>query len=282
MERKLPEALVNGERGFNLEAAHFLAEMSELAYNGSNFIYRHLYDLGGIDWRFIQGQDSQCFYVKFPTFSVVAFRGTELDVDDIWTDLKFRKKDLEVIGGEISDGLGSVHRGFYQAYKALLPDLNDLFWADENPVYMTGHSLGGALAVLSGIDLDGPGARIVYTFGSPRVGNSLFAHNTDTWPGMHIHHRVVNSVDVVPMLPFMAMGYKHSGDLQYIDSCGCAHAGIPLHRQLFDQFKTLVKSILKGKGWLGVLPKGPFKCHGIDAYQEALEKAAQHLGPSAS
>ncbi|MCO7224920.1 lipase family protein [Pleionea sp. CnH1-48] len=72
---------------------------------------------------------------------------------------------------------------------------------DFKNVYITGHSLGGALAVLNALDVvkNMGHVPIVYTFAGPRVGNPdfVFQYNQsiqNCW-------RVVNSHDVVPDLP---------------------------------------------------------------------------------
>ena len=57
-------------------------------------------------------------------------------------------------------------------------------WAAQ--IYCTGHSLGGALALLAAYDISRamewvskPTKVICYTFGAPRVGNHAFAHTYD-------------------------------------------------------------------------------------------------------
>lgn len=76
-------------------------------------------------------------------------------------------------------------------------------------VTVCGHSLGGALATLLALDVaantafTGPA---VYTYGSPRTGDSLFAATFDqvvknSW-------RVANRVDIVPALP-PPLDYEH-------------------------------------------------------------------------
>ena len=56
---------------------------------------------------------------------------------------------------------------------------------------------------------------ILYTYGSPRVGGKEFCD------GMQVtHYRFVNNNDVVTGVPFWLMGYRHHGDLQYINYYG--------------------------------------------------------------
>ncbi|KAJ9526404.1 hypothetical protein QJQ45_009880, partial [Haematococcus lacustris] len=80
-------------------------------------------------------------------------------------------------------------------------------------VYITGHSLGGALATLCAYELaarQSPErarqAITMYSFGAPRAGNKAFAarYNTlvpDSW-------RVTNSNDIIPSVPRL-LGYAH-------------------------------------------------------------------------
>ena len=83
----------------------------------------------------------------------------------------------------------------------------------EKPIYSTGHSLGGALALIASAALGGTsglGDRIaaVYTFGAPRVGQSNFLEIIVKAP----HYRVINSGDVVPLVPpNWLLGYVHTG-----------------------------------------------------------------------
>ena len=82
----------------------------------------------------------------------------------------------------------------------------------EKPIYLTGHSLGGALALVASAALGGSssfGDRIaaVYTFGAPRVGKSNFSEIVKA-----PHYRVINSGDIVPLVPpNWILGYVHTG-----------------------------------------------------------------------
>ena len=108
-----------------------------------------------------------------------------------------------------------VHKGFLGAALELWPriaaDLQVRCTPSGTPVYVTGHSLGGAMAVIAGMTF--PFARIV-TFGAPRVGQDL----QDTLGDPSCHIRCVNGNDPVPWIvpsvyPFR---YKHFGDLRKI------------------------------------------------------------------
>ncbi len=131
--------------------------------------------------------------LNFAGMFVIAFRGTEADsVQDIKTDISAPL--VQAPGG------GRIHKGFLSAYK-LVEDLliEDIKQAGEKPIYITGHSLGGALAMVATryIGKDSIGA--TYTFGCPRVADDTFYNNIKTPV-----YRVVNAADGVTRIPFGA------------------------------------------------------------------------------
>uniref|UniRef100_A0A0D3BYZ6 Fungal lipase-type domain-containing protein n=1 Tax=Brassica oleracea var. oleracea TaxID=109376 RepID=A0A0D3BYZ6_BRAOL len=180
---------------------------------------------------------------------VIAFRGTEQTKwKDLQTDLMLVPVGLnpERIGGDFKEEV-QVHSGFLSAYDSVririisllkmaigymyiyflmhmlsLPIGRDDVAEHEDKwhVYVTGHSLGGALATLLAIELASSqlakrGAITVtmYNFGSPRVGNKKFAdvYNQkvkDSW-------RVVNHRDIIPTVPRL-MGYCHVAHPVYL------------------------------------------------------------------
>lgn len=81
-------------------------------------------------------------------------------------------------------------------------------------LFVTGHSLGAALAVLCATELGaskhslGKKVEGVYTFGQPRVGNQAFHDFYGT--GTRVSWRVTHNRDIVPHLPLEAMGFKHT------------------------------------------------------------------------
>lgn len=109
-----------------------------------------------------------------------------------------------------------IHKGFAAAYEAVGPKLLAIVkrLQDERrrPVFLTGHSLGGALATICSLDLFlrlGCTRKEIFvsTFGAPRVGNRAFwtLYNEN----VPIHWRIVVGPDVVAKLP--KVGYIHVG-----------------------------------------------------------------------
>jgi len=169
---------------------------------------------------------------------VIAFRGTELgERADVLTDL-----DMTLIPWP--GGVGLIHRGFWQAYMSLIP----MLFAEgaSGPYHFTGHSLGGALAVIAAAELVWSGGDLhgVTTFGQPRVGDVAFAN----WCDRRLAERYVRIVrrgDPVPEFPSVLRGYAHDGLARHV-------GGFSL--------------------WRWVLRWRKSKYHSIDSYIEALSE----------
>lgn len=129
--------------------------------------------------------------INFAGMFVIAFRGTEADsVQDIKTDISAHL--VQAPGG------GRVHKGFLAAYQ-LVEDLliEDIKLAGDKPIYITGHSLGGALAMVATRYIGNDSIGATYTFGCPRVADDAFYDNIKTPV-----YRVVNAADGVTRIPF--------------------------------------------------------------------------------
>ena len=182
---------------------------------------------------------TQAILVSCSEFIAVAFRGTEA------TSLKDIKADLNAISREARTE-GRVHTGFDDGFIAVEGEIQarlDTGEFDSRPLFITGHSLGGALATLAAKRLKHNGGIAAgYTFGSPRVGD-------DKWvAGLKAPvYRIVNAADCVTMLPPGALtiafiswltgripwvgarirlwlkprfgGYMHGGDMRYLSNC---------------------------------------------------------------
>jgi triacylglycerol lipase len=140
---------------------------------------------------------------------VIAFRGTNpSELADWIVNLTFSPFLLDE---------GRVHQGWYSAYKSLEPAILEAIPADEQysrKLWVTGHSLGGALAVVCNYSLIDRGMTVTstVTFGQPMVSDARLAG----FLGSHAtgrYVRVVNENDVVPKLP--PWTYVHFGKLAW-------------------------------------------------------------------
>jgi len=168
--------------------------------------------------------DTQVRVEVYDSIAYVLFPGTASATD--WkTDAKIRKEPW------FDGASGRVHRGFKAATESVLSAIIKTIPAGRR-ITVAGHSLGGALAMLTAhalahdykfAHLASPGtAEIgieVYTFGQPRVGNWVFA--SDYNAALHdVTFRVVNAGDPVPKVPFVFGSYKHAGTEVYLKRDG--------------------------------------------------------------
>lgn len=145
---------------------------------------------------------------------LIALRGTALMPFDGLTDLDCRTER----------GLHGhrVHNGFLTAFNSQPQgpgrDIRRYF-EDNNPsrIHVVGHSLGGALATLAAEMLAAMGVSevLLYTFGSPRVGNRGFADALNGAVGADNIYRVFHPADPVPMLPVFPFVHVPAGQDGY-------------------------------------------------------------------
>jgi triacylglycerol lipase len=135
-------------------------------------------------------------------FAVLAFRGTEKQLQDYVTDLKLGRPPLG------SDGV-VIHEGFLEAIDSVWASVEAALRQVSGPLFYTGHSLGAALATLAAYRHP-PTA--LYTFGSPYVGDAAFVAKLGDVPT----YRCVDASDIVPKLPPAELGYVHVGELHHL------------------------------------------------------------------
>lgn len=116
---------------------------------------------------------------------------------------------------------GLVHSGFYSEMLKVWPEVDYAVRSRLKPhskIFITGHSMGGAVAMLLAEMLSYNGHRItdLITFGQPKTGSRKFCDHINSLADFR-YHRVVNNVDLVPMLPPGWMGYVHCGTEIYIN-----------------------------------------------------------------
>ena len=207
-------------------------------------------------------------------FAVLAFRGTTKDLRDIITDIKFPM---------VPTSAGRMHEGFYGGYASVKRQVSELLAEVKDlPLYITGHSLAGALATVAALDLDSQ--RIIaacYTFGSPCVGDG----NLDQDLKCPVY-RVVNASDVVTRVPAyipLIFPYAHAGSLYYLTrngkmlrSPGCFRVlagrvwNMLIYVVLFPQIWWISYAVRTGKRKKPSIAPPPLEDHKIANYTAKL------------
>lgn len=128
--------------------------------------------------------------------AVVVFRGTK-QVRDWLTNLKIESKPIKDPRPDHDAVIGNMHTGFHDAYESVHEDIKQLLEGHEDlPLYIAGHSLGGALAVVATWYQSSARLAACYTFGAPRVGDQGLIDRFKT-----PIYRIVNGPDPVPFVP---------------------------------------------------------------------------------
>jgi len=206
--------------------AQFLALASDLAYmpeaEGAEAFRTQL----GLEARLISVGNTQAYIATNDDHIVVAFRGTEspATMDGLKDILLTDAANLLIQPqGDLGTDFAAAgvaarwHDGFMRALASIWDPLLAAVQAErqkcDRPVWITGHSLGGALALLAAWRFKRKVIPIhqIYTFGAPMVGNAETAAAIDQELPDRLF-RYVNDQDPVPQLPtlsLLANSYRH-------------------------------------------------------------------------
>ncbi len=197
------------------------------------------------------------FSVGSGDFVIVAFRGTVLrDARDWLTDFDALP---------MKEPWGTVHRGFMEAANLFWPELPERlkeFSDGSQTVWLTGHSLGGAIATLATARLAADGARNIrglYTFGQPPVGDAAFGNALLQHLGSR-YFRVVNSVDAVAAAEILSL--RHVGAVRYFD------LKEKLHERTPPRLRAMAERFWAHRKYGGL---NRYRAHSIDEYVRLLK-----------
>ncbi|WP_190107889.1 lipase family protein [Streptomyces cinnamoneus] len=229
---------------YSLQHAYWLARAAALAYEDEAAIEQEAkrWGFGRVRHHLTRFtppfplEDTQAYTLASDHMIITAFRGTEPQQIRDWLS------DSTTPPWPGPARTGYVHYGFGQALESVFPAVKETlaeFRTNGQTVWFTGHSLGGALAMLAGcrMYLEEPRLRAdgIYTFGQPRTCDRLLAaaHNKGFKKSMY---RFVNNNDIVPLMP-PEPAFTHVDTLRYIDSSGAVHESMPLLGRMTDRLK---------------------------------------------
>ena len=187
-----------------------------------------IFQRAGFQAEFLTAESTDCYVASQKDWAVVAFRGTE---PDQWKDVL---TDVDILLVPWTSGL--VHLGFKKAFEEIRPQLDPIVeqLAHGRTLWFCGHSLGASLATLAADQYKRPGG--VCTFGSPRVGDFVFAHAFNrTHDGKTL--RYVNNQDGVTHVPLPPL-YDHVDVRRFIAADGTVSAGLPA---ILDAVQELIR-----------------------------------------
>ena len=305
VNRLLEKGMPSYRKAYSDRTAWLMACLSHLAYKEDKGELRT--ELGTLKCKLLETFDiegTQAMLVSFAInddeYIALAFRGTEAtNLKDIIVAIKANLTKCET-GGRI-------HSGFKNAFDNVKADIQKKI--DEysgKPLFITGHSLGGALATVAVKKLTHQGGiAACYTFGSPRVGNDEWTSNIKTPV-----YRLVNAADCVTKLPpgsevvtilswilrlverlkvpvvswlvklinkvlLCLQGYIHAGNMRYMTNCKSGK---------YDDVKLLysVNLFYQIKMWLTnkIPPRQLLSDHKISVYRKKLMVIAERRNPA--
>ncbi|MHA2362538.1 MAG: lipase family protein [Candidatus Hodarchaeales archaeon] len=211
---------MSNQKPFKLKDAALLINLSVEAYQNEGNINIEQYGLKL--HKFIENTktDTQCFIANDESRIIIVFRGAT-DLHDYYTDAKVLQVKYPPVKRRFFFffRVPRVHKGFHNAYQSvkqeILAEIQSLMKTKKHEIFITGHSLGAALAVLCAVDIENVLNQpiMLYNFGCPIIGNKHFVKN---FKKRNItSYRVVNDEDIVAKI--WLPGYHHVPQLVFID-----------------------------------------------------------------
>jgi triacylglycerol lipase len=186
----------------------------------------------------------------------LAFRGTS-NLENVLVDLDVQLQRDQSLGIQLHQGFSIAAK---VAYENVLPHLDK-----SKPVQTTGHSLGGAIAVIVGMYLQRDGFQLeqVITFGQPKVTD---VHGARAFKSLPLT-RVVTPNDIVPLVPPLNPLQLQNLEIYW-------HNGVEVILVAEKQYAMIegLKSMMRATKFISALPsEDNLRAHEIGSYLTLIE-----------
>jgi hypothetical protein len=189
---------------------------------------------------------------------IIAVRGTS-NVENAMVDIDYVLIPDETLGIELHKGFAQSSQNIYQELKTKLNK--------DYTIHITGHSLGGAVAVILAMYLDKQGFTMgdIVTFGQPKLTNRTGAK---TFQHLNVV-RVNNLMDMVPTVPPFDASQIMNFKLDIFWHLGKEYVLLSDH---YYSVLDGLDSLLRGADFLSQTPTAEnITAHQIDTYIQRLE-----------
>lgn len=287
LDIRFADTFETNTRDYSRRNAYWLGQAALLTYHDPATIEAAVGAWGLTELRHFDRLETQAYIAGNDDLIILAFRGTTALLD--WIS----DANVDLIGGPA----GRVHEGFYLALGFVWLDIWNYIKEHRRgrAIWVTGHSLGAALATLAVAKLRlerDEAVNGLYTFGAPRAGDLEFARVFDLDFGQQAF-RYVNDQDIVSRVPLRLMQYSHVGTFHWFDQDGVQVQDpnwwdivanrirqpldelipqlLPVTDPLFRRFRSRVPKRLQSK-------IEAIEDHSMDQYVANLEKALVAAG----
>jgi len=199
-ERMLLNKIKNADEDIITNYALSNLYYSSLAYCDPDYIAASLLKINATSVSVYNVYSAQAFFAEFDTFSIVSFRGFS-KMKEFKMLMRWWKKDFF----DIQAHAGFVDNIQYILYQ-MLPDLQAL--PEKKRLIFTGHSMGGALAMLLAI---AHRPTDICVFGCPKVASGeIFTNYYKSVNVLRFETKYDFATWMPPSFPF---GYEHVGSV---------------------------------------------------------------------
>ena len=212
----------NFKFAFEKRLSHYFSSDSITNHAEFYFIEKPVLDtFNFLGLKSIKGYDPEIIVINHKDLILILFRGTD-DVNDNHF-AEWRGSDFsisKVKSDSILNGT-KVHKGFWKSFDIVKMDLLhllDSLSAKNKTIWISGHSLGGAMAILTGVYLEQSNYSItnIYTYAAPiALGDKKFAD----LGGKLLAHKIQRfEYYLDPVSILWAPGYKTFGQRNWFDN----------------------------------------------------------------